>query len=81
MAKIKLKNRQEIEIQEKYNQMQEAINETLNEFLVAYHLQKGTDLDDIELVVYTDKKRTLMYFRPKRKEIRIYGTSIIQDER
>lgn len=55
------------------------IDKILEEFSKAYCLQKGVDLDDIECVVYEQGKRTIFYFRTKRKELKKYGPEVIQD--
>ena len=55
------------------------LGKVLDDFAVAYCLQKGIDLEDVELVVYEDKKRTIVFFRKKSKEIKRYGTDAIQN--
>ena len=57
----------------------DALAKLLEEFCKAYSLQKDVDLDDVELVCYEDKKRSIFYFRPKSREIKRYGTQVIQD--
>lgn len=58
---------------------EQEVSKLLEEFCFAYQLQKGTDLDDVELVVYEQKKRTVIYFRQKIKELKQYGPEILQD--
>lgn len=55
------------------------LKKLLDDFSKAYSLQKDVDFDDIELVAYQQGRKTVMYFRMKRKEIKLYGTQIIQD--
>jgi hypothetical protein len=51
----------------------------LNEFCKAYSLQKDVDLDEVECVCYQQGKKTVFYFRKKRKELIQYGPEVIQD--
>lgn len=70
------------EKQKKAQYMQEKeITKMLEKFCEAYSLQKGIDLDDVELCHYTESngKRSVMYFRLKKNEVKKYGPEIKQD--
>lgn len=62
--------------------MQETeITKMLNKFCEMYCLQKGIDLDDVELCHYTESngKRSVMYFRLKKPEVKKYGPETKQN--
>jgi hypothetical protein len=54
-------------------QREDEIRDVMEDFAQAYCFQKDLDLDEIELVVYDEGKKTVMYFREKSDEVRQYG--------
>ncbi len=64
----------------KEQHINEEVAKALDKFSEAYGLQKGIDLDDVELCVYEESngKRAVMYFRRKRLEIKRYGNEPLQ---
>jgi len=57
------------------NSKERELSRMLDEFCSAYCIQKGTDLDEVELCVYEENhgKTTVMYFRIQSKELRLHG--------